>query len=62
MHYCGNTSWTLRENNYWNKVGLFDFTAASQNGQSSGWEAKAVEFFVEQLKEKEAQSLVTLLG
>ncbi|XP_015235810.1 PREDICTED: mini-chromosome maintenance complex-binding protein [Cyprinodon variegatus] len=36
--------------------------AASQNGQSSGWEAKAVEFFVEQLKEKEAQSLVPSLN
>ncbi|XP_047208343.1 mini-chromosome maintenance complex-binding protein isoform X1 [Girardinichthys multiradiatus] len=36
--------------------------AASQNGQSSGWEAKAVEFFKEQLKEKEAQTLVPSLN
>ncbi|MEQ2269249.1 hypothetical protein XENORESO_001895 [Xenotaenia resolanae] len=36
--------------------------AASQNGQSSGWKAKAVEFFKEQLKEKEAQTLVPSLN
>ncbi|XP_014847785.1 PREDICTED: mini-chromosome maintenance complex-binding protein [Poecilia mexicana] len=36
--------------------------AASQSSQSSGWEAKAVEFFKEQLKEKEAQTLVPSLN
>ncbi|MEQ2303435.1 hypothetical protein AMECASPLE_016894 [Ameca splendens] len=36
--------------------------AASQNSQSSGWEVKAVEFFKEQLKEKEAQTLVPSLN
>ncbi|XP_035982630.1 mini-chromosome maintenance complex-binding protein isoform X1 [Fundulus heteroclitus] len=36
--------------------------AASQTDQSSGWEAKAVEFFREQLKEKEAQTRVPSLN
>lgn len=36
--------------------------AASQGDQGSGWEAKAVEFFTEQLKDKEAQSLVPSLN
>ncbi|XP_054877709.1 mini-chromosome maintenance complex-binding protein [Poeciliopsis prolifica] len=36
--------------------------AASQSSPSSGWEAKVVEFFKEQLKEKEAQILVPSLN
>ncbi|XP_034465077.1 mini-chromosome maintenance complex-binding protein [Hippoglossus hippoglossus] len=36
--------------------------AASQNSPNSGWEAKAVEFFKERLKEKEAQTWVPSLN
>ncbi|KAM4590859.1 mini-chromosome maintenance complex-binding protein [Odontesthes bonariensis] len=36
--------------------------AASQNGPNSGWEAKAVGFFKDQLKEKDAQMMVPSLN
>ncbi|GLD48831.1 mini-chromosome maintenance complex-binding protein, partial [Lates japonicus] len=36
--------------------------AASQNNLSSGWEAKAVEFFKDRLKEKDAHTSVPSLN
>lgn len=38
------------------------FPGASQNNPNSGWEAKAVEFFKDHLKEKDAQTWVMQLA
>lgn len=46
-----------------NPLGLVEeMFASSQNGADSGWEAKAVEFFKDHLKEKEARTLVPSLN
>ncbi|XP_008320334.1 mini-chromosome maintenance complex-binding protein isoform X2 [Cynoglossus semilaevis] len=43
-------------------VVIEDMFAASQNSPNSGWEAKAVEFFKERLKEKDAHTWVPSLN
>lgn len=40
---------------------LVDVLAASQNNPNSAWEAKAVEFFKDKLKEKDAHTWVMRL-
>ncbi|XP_059214724.1 mini-chromosome maintenance complex-binding protein isoform X2 [Centropristis striata] len=45
-----------------NPLGVVEGMFASQNNPNSGWEAKAVEFFKEHLKEKDSHTLVPSLN